>query len=170
MVKRILKEKNPKDIIDKDSQENYVKQPDDLSLLESQALMESLADDTLSMVTPADIENMRNMKRNNTAITPTPNNNQTVLSDETQITQPPMVPHVDVEITPRYPTTLLDTMNRLMQNKDTTEMGTSGEMEVTDKDNTETVTNTDLLNNQASEEFISNLEPTTIMETEQSTE
>jgi hypothetical protein len=31
MVKRILKEKNPKDIIDKDSQENYVKQPDDLT-------------------------------------------------------------------------------------------------------------------------------------------
>jgi hypothetical protein len=54
------KEKNPKDIIDKDSQENYVKQPDDLSLLEAQVLMESLADDTLSMVTPEDIENIVN--------------------------------------------------------------------------------------------------------------
>jgi hypothetical protein len=60
MVKRMPKEKNPKDIIDKDSQENYVKQPDDLSLLEAQVLMESLADDTLSMVTPEDIENIVN--------------------------------------------------------------------------------------------------------------
>jgi hypothetical protein len=169
MVKRILKEKNPKDITDKDSQENYVKQPDDLSLLEAQVLMESLADDTLSMVTPADIENMRNMKRNNTARTPTPNNNQTVLSD-VQIIQPTTVPHVDVEITPRYQTTLLDTMNKLMQNKDATETGTTGESEVTDKHNTESVTNTEIVNNQASEEFISNLEPTPIMETEENTD
>jgi hypothetical protein len=56
-----------------------------------------------------------------------------------------------------------------MQNKDNATIETIGEPEVTDNNNTETVTDTDQLNNQASEEFMKNLEPTRITETEEDT-